>query len=583
MVIAFNSEAQILQSYTNRKEELHRAVDRIEPTHRPTSFEPALALAEGQANPRRSGEEAGVAQPAAGEAMPRSMGAVEGVATEVFVYSDGRFPDVPEFTLGKLTLRYQPVGTSANNIGITRMAMKRDEDKADLLEVEVHVKNFGKQAVNGTLDVLLEVYAGGSRQDRKLWPNGVSLGPRIVSESATSVEGQKKQTVVPGDSRPQPILTFSIRDPGPGHVKVSLIDRASGQPWRDDFALDDVAWLAITPVRKARVLRIGPRNDIFDAFLQASIALQRTEVTELPGTDPNAQPKYREAVEGEAYDLVIFDRCAPATMADMPQANTFFIGQVPPLRPGLWESMKTLSNAYAVEFTHTHPFLRGIETLQGMVMHEARAFPKDVVPARSSALLETQLEPVMWALGRQRYTDLVLTFPLVVEEAGARGPVWNTNWPKQPAGTLPLFLDNVLTKLGRFKEYEDPHKPGVPKVLEPGAAVNQVAVARADPNGLAPEALRREAGKELIYGPPNLVGLYHVSWAEQVRYRFAVNLFDAPESLIEPREALWVGEDQVSQSQEPVKKRQELWPWFVLAALLILLVEWVVYNRRISV
>jgi hypothetical protein len=331
------------------------------------------------------------------------------------------------------------------------------------------------------------------------------------------------------------------------------------------------------------VLRIGPANDILDAFLQASEKQQRAEVTTLGPEGFTTNARYREAVEGEAFDLVIFDRVAPGTMAEMPQANTFFIGQVPPLKPGLWDNMKKLKDAYAVEYTHTHPFLRGIETLQGMAISEARAFPKDSLPSRASALLETQLEPVMWSLGRERYTDLVLTFPLVVEDPMSKNPVWNTNWPKQPAGTFPLFMDNVLTKLGRFKEYEEAHKPGTLKVLEPGAAVSKAVVTRADPPGQGGEMIKREAGRELAYGPPNLVGVYDVSWADKVGYRFAVNLFDPQESQIEPRDELKIGEDQVKQTQEPVKKRQELWPWFLLAALVLLLLEWYVYNRRISV
>jgi hypothetical protein len=584
MIIAFANEAQTVQSYTNRKEDLHRAVDRVEQTHRPTQFEAALALAEGQANPRRGGLEAGVEQPESGSGtLPRSMGASEGVPTDVYVYSDGGFADVPDFNLGRLTLRMQPIGKSSNNIGIARLTLRRDEDRPDMLDVEVHVKNFSDRVIQGQIDVMLEVYAGGTRQDRKVWPGGIGLSGRVVQEIPAGPEGKKKRTVTPGSSTPQPILTFSVKDPGPGYIKVSLLNRGSGQAWRDDFALDDVAWLAITPVRKGRILRIGPANDILDAFLQASEKLQRAEVTNLAAADFATQPRFREAVEGEAFDLVIFDRVAPSKMAEMPLANTLFLGEVPPLRPGLWESMKKLKDAYAVEYTHTHPFLRGIETLQGMAVSEARAFPKDALPPRASALLETQLEPVMWSLGRERYTDLVLTFPLVVEDPTSKLPVWNTNWPKQPAGTFPLFMDNVLTKLGRFKEYEEPVKPGTLKVLEPGAAVANVTVRRADPPSESSDTLKREAGRELAYGPPNFVGVYDVSWADAVGYRFAVNLFDAQESQIEPRDELKIGEDQIRQVQEPVKKRQELWPWFLLAALVILLAEWYVYNRRISV
>ena len=64
-----------------------------------------------------------------------------------------------------------------------------------------------------------------------------------------------------------------------------------------------------------------------------------------------------------------------------------------------------------------------------------------------------------------------MTFPLVV---GQRGEMWNTNWPNQPAGTLPLFLDNLILQLGRFQEIEAPTKPGQNKVLSPGASVTRL-------------------------------------------------------------------------------------------------------------
>jgi hypothetical protein len=285
------------------------------------------------------------------------------------------------------------------------------------------------------------------------------------------------------------------------------------------------------------------------------------------------------------YDLVIFDRCAPPSMDAMPKANTMFIGQVPPLPPlgnELWSRMQPMQDLYVREYLHSNSLMRGIETLQGMSINEARAFPKDTLPPRASALVETQKDPVIWSLGRNRFTDLILTFPLVVEQ-GAIKNIWNTNWPRQPAGTFPLFFDNVIIQLGRYKEYEDSIRPGDPKPLEFGVAVKDVDVLRVDPPGPIPEHVEQTAGKDFIFGNTNTVGLYDVTWGDNDKYRFAVNLFDMQESNIEPRTDLQIGDQKLSEDQEPIRRRQELWPWFVFAALVILLLEWVAYNRRIYV
>ncbi len=588
MVIVFNSEAQLLQSYTNSKEALKRAVARIQPTHRPTQLDAALALAEGQANPRRSGEDAAQEQPVPGEQVGRTLLRPEGIATDVYLFSDGRFADVLAFTPGKLNLRLKPIGHSTNNVGIVRMDLRRNEYQPDEFEVGVRVMNFRPEALEARVAVQLDVFVRGEAQPRRQVQT-LNLAPRSVRELQGRSDGFKKWEDLPGGSVPEPITTFAIKDPGQGYIRASLRDLQTRDAWKDDFAVDDIAWLAIAPVRRARLLRIGPANDILDAFLKAGVAQRRFRVNTLPVAGFAADPRYREATEAETFDLVIFDRCAPRSMEEMPQANTFFLGAAPPLRPGLWEQMKPMQDLFVREFQTSHRLMRGIETLQGMQVYEARALPRELLPSRASALIETQQEPVMWALGRRRFTDLVLTFPLVIDEGGRS--VWNTNWPKQPAGTLPLFLDNVLTQLGRYKEHEEPHRTGMPKVLELDTPVSEVQVTRRDPAGLS-KTLKHEPGRDLVFGETDQAGLYEAAWAtgasgaaggEDSHYRFAVNLFDARESNIQPRDDFQVGQERVEKTDQPLQSRRQLWPWFALGALAVLLLEWYVYNRRIHV
>ena len=63
---------------------------------------------------------------------------------------------------------------------------------------------------------------------------------------------------------------------------------------------------------------------------------------------------------------------------------------------------------------------------------------------------------------------------------------------------------------------------------------------------------------------------------------FAVNLLDPNESNIEPRADIKIGGDDVTAGTERRQPR-DLWKWIALAALILLLVEWYVYNRRIYV
>lgn len=64
---------------------------------------------------------------------------------------------------------------------------------------------------------------------------------------------------------------------------------------------------------------------------------------------------------------------------------------------------------------------------------------------------------------------------------------------------------------------------------------------------------------------------------------FAVNLFSATESRIAPQESINISGNIITPTTREAVGQQEFWPWAVLLALFVLLIEWVVYQRRIQV
>jgi hypothetical protein len=62
---------------------------------------------------------------------------------------------------------------------------------------------------------------------------------------------------------------------------------------------------------------------------------------------------------------------------------------------------------------------------------------------------------------------------------------------------------------------------------------------------------------------------------------FAVNLFDAGESRIAPQPSITLGSTVVTQAVEAEIGQREYWEWLVLLGLLVLLIEWVAYHRRL--
>jgi hypothetical protein len=179
----------------------------------------------------------------------------------------------------------------------------------------------------------------------------------------------------------------------------------------------------------------------------------------------------------------------------------------------------------------------------------------------------------MFSLSRQSFRDVVMAFAILNEDGA-----WNTNWPLQPS--FPLFLRNVLYTLGNVSDAtgEESVQPGQVKVIRPDVAVDSIEVT--DPKG-TPQTLNRGTRAEFAFGKTEEVGVYEVAWAN-ARREFAVNLLDADESNIEPRPSIEVGGQKVTAGEARVQAR-ETWKWIAAAALVLLLLEWYVYNRRIFV
>ena len=281
--------------------------------------------------------------------------------------------------------------------------------------------------------------------------------------------------------------------------------------------------------------------------------------------------EYRKAALNGDYDLVIFDRCGPATEEEMPRANTFFIGYPPP--PWKPSTVEKIANPQIKGWVARHPALRYLVALQEIGISEA--FKMKDLPARTPKLMEIDRNvAVLFTLQRQLYTDLVMTFSILNDQSQ-----WNTNWPLLPS--FPLFLRNVIYAYGNIEDGagEETLQPGEVKTLRPDAAVKEVDVT--DPAGET-QVIEGRGRADFVYGRTDLLGAYRVSWKGSWQRSFAVNLLDAAESAIEPRTSVQIGAVAVAAGKE-TRQSYEFWKWLVGVALGLLLVEWYVYNRRIFV
>jgi Ca-activated chloride channel homolog len=172
---------------------------------------------------------------------------------------------------------------------------------------------------------------------------------------------------------------------------------------------------------------------------------------------------------------------------------------------------------------------------------------------------------------------------LVAGEQGRRRVVWlgfdvlDSNWPLRVS--FPIFIANAVDWLNPASTRNaqllvkagSPFRLGLPAPVTQAEEQSPDGVKRAlDPD---PKAF------ELVFGDTAKSGVYHLR-AGTNETTFCVDLLDANESNIQPRDELSLGKyDKFTASAEK-PANAELWRTLAAAALCVLLFEWWWYHRR---
>ena len=259
MVIKFNSSAEIVQSFTNDRGLLRQAVSSIGQTQRTTRIKEALTLVDSLANPARSADNNSVAPENTLPGKERTYVPPTGTPTAVHLFSDGRFPDMPDFSLGNVDLQFHLAGKpgpeNTDNVAIVTFNAVRDDQDPSKLQAFVRAVNFRPQPVNAKVQLAIEV-------------NGKLVG---IQEKPLSVEARRvvqtrepgKDTATVRDTPGETAVIFEVGDVDDRAI-TTLHARLTGI--KDNLAADDEAWLVVGVVRKARILLVSPGNEILNAF-----------------------------------------------------------------------------------------------------------------------------------------------------------------------------------------------------------------------------------------------------------------------------------------------------------------------------
>lgn len=532
MVVSFADTARVEQMFTDNRRQLRRALDAIQPTQRGTSLAEALKVASGLANPGRSGSATEVRDTQVADPMPAT----------VYVFSDGKFDDVAGFSLGNLDLVYMPIGRSeVSNLAVLAFSVGRHETKANRFEAFARLQNFGDKDASVTVEL----------SKRTAGAEGARAKEEVINAAQVELPAGESKGVA-----------LDLGEMSSGVLRLQATTN-------DPLPVDDQAWAVVNPPRRAKVLLVTPGNDPLRFGLGTESSLEVADVTfETPQFLETEA--YQQQAAGGKFDLVIYDRCQPKRM---PQANTLFFGRLPPEG---WSARPKAGVPQIIDVDPAHPLMQYVELGDVLIAEGTPLEP----PPGGHVLIDSQIGPMFAVAPREGFEDAVLGFVLIDEVAGREGRLERyigTNWPIRPS--FPVFIFNTLSYLGGNRTVSGANvvRPGQPTTVET-AASNKAPAVRT-PDGRTIPLKEGRLGK-FVFAETSQLGVYEIT-GDKTPQHFAVNLFQAMESDIRPRPEIKVGNVKVAGQPAVVQSRQEMWKLLLLGGLVVLLLEWYIYNRRV--
>ena len=450
----------------------------------------------------------------------------------VYVISDGQAHDSKPAALAGVELRYLKIGRDSDNLAIVSLAARRDLKDPFRVRVFSRLANYGQQKIETNLTLKID-----GRTQR--------VSPVAVPGR---VDGQ------PGAHSVQ----FELSLPASALLELAF-------DHEDHLAADNTAWLAMAPPKRLRVLLVSKGN----AFLEQAIkaAAVRKLVLMTPKRYEDQDPARLKRASGDAgFDVIVFDSYAPEYV---PVVNSVYFSAAPPIDGlKLFAARQGSANTQVIlDWRRDHPLLRHVALDDLLVVEPGRL----ALPDGARMLATGPSGPAMAVMTTDGIRHVVVGFDLI-----------KSNWPMQIG--FPVFTSNTVHWLGSGDRWNGGAN------FQPG----QAAAVRLDDSSdtlryEGPVPLRIDASQGASFGGQVVlpvfekVGVYTAqNGVVEPWDRLAVSLLDMHESDLAPASKLDVGTSPVNADQSSAMIRREVWPWFLATALVCLMVEWVVYTRRMS-
>ncbi len=544
-VIAAGRTARVVANGTGDVSNVKQAIEAIEPTSDVGDLGDALRLASALA--ARSGD------------------------AEILVATDAALATPPSGTLDA-PVRVLQVGREAKNEAIVALAVRTSPSGLSH-SAFISVANLGL----GMAERRVQLYADG-----------------VLRDSRVLVLDPQRKTDISIDDIDDPDHPASV-------IEVRLLARDETTTAADPLAEDDRAWAIVPPARLRTILLVSDG----DPYLETALAYLPD--TELYGVTP---AQYGTGTKPELFDLIIFEGYLPADLPAKP-----ILAIAPPASSPLATVTGTLTNPGIGSIDASDPILRYVD-LSTVHVGEAQklelpAWARPVIPGPGTS-------PLLYAGSLAGQPTAVLAFE-----------PRRSDLPLQVA--FPVLLANLAGELlGGSETPVDAIAPGAPVTLDIPAGATGVRVER--PDGSVDELVAPAGGARVVtFARTDLIGVYTVTPVTDpgpdasrtpdasappsspasgaagaspgasptfrpadpdAPARFAVGLLDVDESRIAPGDAARL-QAMGSSAASPgdgtgavpgagagrPSARDELWIPIVVVALLVLTLEWLVYER----
>ncbi len=414
--------------------------------------------------------------------------------------------------------RYVPIGASDDNLAISALALRGGQLFAE-------VTNYSAAARS----VLLSIAEIVAQDD--------------ILRYARQLE------IPPGESRSVTLENI----PAGGRIYQARMSNPQGDSALDAFPLDDTAFAVNQDAASRRVLLVSRGAALSSS--KGNLYLEQL-LASLPGLQPFRS--LTGEIPPDPFDLYLFDGAYPSQTLP----GSLLLVNPPP------NPLFVVGSAFqpAEMRARDHPLTRYVDWSNVHILQASSA----PLPDWADLLIEADGRPLVFAGETGGRRVAVLTFDLR-----------QSDLPLQVA--YPILFSNLIDYLVPPAAFDASQalRPGDSLTLVPPPGVERIVVAA--PSGklytLFPSAA------SLAFTNTDEPGYYAVNFLSKDTTRaeyFAVNLFDPSESNIRPADSLQVGQTTLTPAAAGQTGLRELWPWLAGLALLVLLVEWLVYHRRVS-